>query len=428
MREAQAAAAQVLARVHAGRTLDTELAALWRGQPTADATWRALTQDLTYGVLRHRGELEARLDVLANKPLRDAEIKQLLLVGLYQLHHTRAAAHAVVDQAVGACALLDTRSAKATQGLINAVLRASQRRRAELDELMAQSETARYSFPQWWINKLKKQYPADHVAMLEAGNRHAPLTLRVNARRTARDAYLKALAAAGIAAQALESHAVVLDKPVPVSRLPGFAGGLVSVQDASAQRAAPLLDAQDGMRVLDACAAPGGKSAHVLELANVELTAIDIDESRLLRVTDNLRRLGLKAKTLTADAADPDHWWDGALYERILADVPCSAAGVTRRHPDIKWLRRESDIAQFAGRQQTMMDALWRLLAPGGKFLYVTCSVFREENHEQIARFTGHHADARRLPLPGEFPVEHAGQILPDAVHDGFFYALLQKS
>ena len=321
MREAQAAAAQVLARVHAGRTLDTELAALWRDQPAADATWRALTQDLTYGVLRHRGELEVRLDALANKPPRDAEIKQLLLVGLYQLHHTRAAAHAVVDQAVGACALLDTRSAKATQGLINAVLRASQRRRAELDELMAQSETARYSFPPWWVNKLKKQYPADYVAMLEAGNRHAPLTLRVNTRRTARDAYLNELAAAGIAAQALESHAVVLDKPVPVSRLPGFAGGLVSVQDASAQRAAPLLDAQDGMRVLDACAAPGGKTAHVLELANVELTAMDIDETRLLRVTDNLRRLGLGAKTLAADASDPGTWWDGKAYDRDRKSV-----------------------------------------------------------------------------------------------------------
>ena len=179
--------------------------------------------------------------------------------------------------------------------------------------------------------------------------------------------------------------------------------------------------------MLDACAAPGGKTAHVLELANVELTAIDIDETRLLRVTDNLRRLGLGAKTLAADASDPGTGWDGKAYDRILADVPCSAAGVTRRHPDIKWLRRESDIARFADRQQTMMDALWRLLAPGGKFLYVTCSVFREENHEQIARFTEHHADARRLPLSGEFPVEHAGQILPDAVHDGFFYALLQK-
>ncbi len=238
---------------------------------------------------------------------------------------------------------------------------------------------------------------------------------------------------------------MALDKAMPVQRLPGFAEGEVSVQDASAQRAAVLLDAQNGMRVLDACAAPGGKTAHILELADVALTALDNDAARLERVNDNLRRLGLAANVVCGDAAS-DAWWDNKPFDRILADVPCSASGVTRRHPDIKWSRRESDIAPFVARQQTIVDALWRLLAPGGKFLYVTCSVFREENQLQVERFIERHADARLQTLPydgfngfgafdavGGLPTatvqqeQHAGQILPDAVHDGFYYALLQK-
>jgi 16S rRNA (cytosine967-C5)-methyltransferase len=210
-----------------------------------------------------------------------------------------------------------------------------------------------------------------------------------------------------------------------VQKIPGFAEGLVSVQDASAQRAAPLLDVRDGMRVLDACAAPGGKTAHLLELADVQVTALDHDAARLKRVDENLRRLGLAAKVVRGDAAHPQAWWDGAPFERILADVPCSASGVTRRHPDIKWSRRETDIAQFATQQQRIVDALWRLLSPGGKFLYVTCSVFREENHLQVARFFERHADARQIV---ERSANQAGQILPDAVHDGFYYALLQKA
>jgi 16S rRNA (cytosine967-C5)-methyltransferase len=213
-----------------------------------------------------------------------------------------------------------------------------------------------------------------------------------------------------------------------VHKLPGFADGLVSVQDASAQRAAPLLDVRDGMRVLDACAAPGGKSAHILELADVALTALDRDAARLQSVNQTLARLGLAARVVCGDAAQPQAWWDGVAYDRILADVPCSASGVTRRHPDIKWSRRAADIPQFVQRQQAILDALWRLTAAGGKFLYVTCSVFREENHQQLARFLERHADAQRVTLPADaFPVDLAGQQLPDAVHDGFYFALLQK-
>ena len=436
MQEAQVLAVGLLDRVLAGRNLDAELAAQWRGEASANSDnpqQRALVQDLCYGVLRHLGPLDALLEPLLSKPLRDERLRHLLRIALYQLQHTRAAPHAVVDQAVRACIGMQMAPAK---GLVNAVLRGFLRRKAELQAAAPKNDRERYSFPQWWVDKLRAQHPQHYEAILHAGNQHGPLTLRVNARRTTRAAYLAQLSAAGIPATALdgalEQQAVVLGKPMPVYKLPGFSDGLVSVQDASAQHAAPLLDARDGMRVLDACAAPGGKSAHLLERAELSLTALDHDAARLARVNANLQRLGLSARVVCGNAADPPAWWDGVPFDRILADVPCSASGVTRRHPDIKWSRREADIQQFADQQQLIVDALWRLLAPGGKFLYVTCSVFREENQQQVARFIERHADAELQPLPNNeaaaIPEPRADQILPDAVHDGFFYALLQKT
>ena len=235
------------------------------------------------------------------------------------------------------------------------------------------------------------------------------------------------LAAAGIAARALDATAILLDKPVPVERIPGFGEGFCSVQDWGAQTSAGLLDVKDGMRVLDACAAPGGKAAHLLETAQVDLTALDADAVRAARITDNLRRLGLTATVKVGDAREVDTWWDGRPYDRILADVPCSASGVVRRHPDAKWLRRESDIAGFAATQRAIIDALWRTLAPGGKMLYASCSVFGEENARQVEAFIGRHVDARRLPIPGTATRDAQLHHLPDAEHDGFYYALLQK-
>ena len=426
MRDEQILAAGVVGRVLAGRTLDLELADLWRQHARLIGAPRALVQDLCYGVLRHLGALDALLAPLLIKPLRDERLRHLLRVALYQLEHTRAAPHAVVDHAVAAC--VEMRAAPA-KGLVNAVLRGFLRRRADMRAACPSDDTARYSYPQWWVEKIREQYPQPFADVLDAGNRHAPMTLRVNIRRTTREEYLARLAEAGIAASALETHAVLLDKPMPVEKLPGFAAGLVSVQDASAQHAAPLLAASRGMRVLDACAAPGGKTAHLLELTDSTLTALDDSADRLARVHSNLLRLGLAATTLCGDARTPAAWWDGVPFDRILADVPCSGSGVTRRHPDIKWLRRPSDIAKFAQTQEDILEALWRLLAAGGKFLYVTCSVFREENHHQMARFLRRHPDAQPQPLPpSDFAPELAGQILPDARHDGFYYALLQKA
>jgi 16S rRNA (cytosine967-C5)-methyltransferase len=426
MVEIQRLAAAVVGGVLAGRSLDAELPTAWRAHVSLTPSGRAAIQDLAYGTLRHLGRLDAVLDALLDKPLKDARLRPLLLVSLYQLDSTRAAPHAVVDHAVRSCRAIGLTSA---QGLTNAVLRNFLRRRPVLDARVQRIETARYSHPQWWIDKLRSQYPRHYERVLEAASHRPPLVLRVNRRRMGVAEYLALLTASGLAGEIRGEFAVALDKPVPADRIPGLAQGLVSVQDAAAQLAAPWLDLRDGMRVLDACAAPGGKTGHALELSAVALTALDRDAARLERVRANLERLGLSARLVCGDAAEPGAWWDGMPYERILADVPCSASGVARRHPDIKWLRREADISRFAEVQGRLLDALWQTLAGGGKLLYATCSVFREENDIQVARFLERHRDAARLTLPA---VDNdnsapAGQLLPDQRHDGFFYALLQK-
>ncbi|MGB7543042.1 MAG: 16S rRNA (cytosine(967)-C(5))-methyltransferase RsmB, partial [Burkholderiales bacterium] len=277
--------------------------------------------------------------------------------------------------------------------------------------------------PQWWIDALREAYPREWDTVLLESNRHPPMTLRVNRRRLTAEAYLEKLHRAGVGARLLGAGAVLLDKPCRVELLPGFSAGEVSVQDAGAQRAALLLDVHDGMRVLDACAAPGGKTGHILELADCELVAVDADAARARRIAENLSRLRLAAKIVVGDCREPEKFSAGRAFERILVDAPCSASGVVRRHPDIKWLRRASDIAEFARAQAAILEALWRVLAPGGKLLYATCSVFPEENARQVSAFLAQHPQAAALPLPGL----GEGQILPGADSDGFFYALLQN-
>ena len=426
MLETQRLASVTVAAVHDGSALDAALGAAWRRHPGLTAQQRAAIMDLSYGTLRFGAQLEAVLKQLLAKPLSDSVLHWLMLVALFQLVYTRAAPYAIVDHAVRCAASL---GAPRAAGLVNAVLRNFLRRRAALLETAAQTEVGRYSYPAWWIAKLRAQYPRHCGAILDAGNLHPPFTLRVNRRRISRDDYLAMLARQGIAATATGAEAVTLVRALPVERVPGFGDGLVSVQDAAAQFAAPLLDARRGMRVLDACAAPGGKAAHLLEIADLELTALDRSPARLGRVRQNLERLSLNAKLLVADATQAQGWWNGVPYERILADVPCSASGVVRRHPDIKWLRRTTDIAQFVLQQERMLDSLWRLLASGGKLLYTTCSVFQEESSLQAANFLARHADAIRLSVCGVTTLDGIpeGQLLPNNEHDGFYYALFQK-
>ena len=427
MQRVQRLATSIVGRVLSGQSLDACLADTWKRHPALIAQERGAIQDVAYGALRFRGRLECTLAYLQHKPIKDITLRHVLLVALYQLIYTHAPPHAVVDHSVAACAALGYPHAR---GLINAILRNYLRQRAAADAAAATLEEGRYSYPQWWISKLAAQYPQDYPRILEAGNARPPLTLRVNRRQTTRAAYLDLLARAAIDARPVGRHGVIIAQPRPVSELPGFSQGLVSVQDAGAQLAAEWLDVRDDMRVLDACAAPGGKSAHVLELATVDLTAADIDALRLLRVADNLSRLSLRAHLVQADAGDLHAWQSAGTFERILADVPCTASGVVRRHPDIKWLRKATDIPRFAMRQSQILDTLWQLLRGGGKLLYATCSVFNEENRLQIEQFVARHSDAQQLPLalPADGITIADGQLLPDVEHDGFFYTLLQKA
>ena len=424
MERAQHLAARAVRQVLAGVTLANALPGVEAGDD------RALVQELAYGTVRFLGGLRAIVSALAHRAL-EPEVETLLWVALYQLLHTRAPVHAVVDCAVRATARARRPAAK---GVVNGVLRNFLRRRRAVLSAIERDPEARFSYPQWWIERLRSEHPGAFARVLDAGNARPPLCLRVNARRTDPEAFIALLLRHGIAASRAGASAVAVDSPRPVSTLPGYDEGHFSVQDAAAQTAAPLLGVEPGMRVLDACAAPGGKTTHLAELADLDLTALDADGARMKRVGENLSRLGLAASTIVGDAGDPGPWWDGRSYDRVLADVPCSASGVVRRHPDVKWLRRNSDVASFAAQQRRILDALWPLVAGGGRLLYSTCSVFRAENADQIDAFTARHDDAVRvrIELPASFAASD-GQILPvegDAEHnhDGFFYALLQKS
>ena len=428
MNVSQQLAATAIQQVFAGRNLNAVLDALFHNNTHVTPQQRAVAQDLSYGTLRFYGQVQALLAQLLEKPLQDEHLRCLLLVAIYQLQHDKAASHTVVDQAVKAASLSKKSWAK---GLVNGVLRNFLRQRDALLQKTTSNEVASYSYPKWWINKLKAQYPAHWQAMLTAGNQHPPMTLRVNQRQNSVAEYQQKLAEQNIESQHLGGQALMLAKALPVDKVPGFFDGDASVQDYGAQFAAELLDVHEGMRVLDACCAPGGKTGHILELTNVDMTAVDSDKTRLQRTQDNLQRLKLEAKLLVGDAAS-NEWWDGVPFDRILADVPCTASGIVRRHVDIKWLRREADIASFAKQQAAILPGMWRLLAKGGKLLYVTCSIFHEENQRQIERFLGEQTDAEQLPLsisqPGlQLANIQDGQLLPCAQHDGFFYALLQK-
>ena len=395
---------------------------------------RGAAADLSYGTLRYYGEIEAYLTQLLEKPLTDARIHALLAVALYQLLYDKADSFTVVNQAVHAVTQFRKPSTKPwAKGLVNAILRNFLRKKVSLAPTIQANEVATYSYPKWWIQKLKQQYPQHWQSMLNAGNQHPPMTLRVNTQKVALSEYLQLQSRQGIEAHALGQQAVVLAKPVQVDKVHGFTDGVVSIQDYGAQLAAHLLDVHDGMQVLDACCAPGGKTGHVLELAQVNMLAIDSDSERLQRVQSNLDRLQLKAQLIVADAGQAVSLKAMAPFDRILADVPCSASGIVRRHVDIKWLRRAQDIASFSAQQARILHELWQLLAKGGKLLYITCSVFHEENQGQITQFLKMHDDALLLPLALDqfanlnISASHAGQLLPSKEHDGFFYALLQK-
>jgi 16S rRNA (cytosine967-C5)-methyltransferase len=422
-------AADAVGAVRGGQSLNDALA-------RCPAPARPGTQALAFHALRWLGAAEVVRRRLAPKA-PPPEVDALLLVALALLWPPGGPPyeeHTLVDQAVAAT----TRRAPRSAGFVNAVLRRFGREREAIVAAALVDPLARFNHPLWWLERLRADWPERWQAIAEADNLHPPMTLRVNIRRVTAAAYLDSLVANGIEAIALGGAAIALVRPVPVTQLPGFAEGLVSVQDANAQRAAPLLLAEalpPGARVLDACAAPGGKSAHLLELADLDLLAIDRDPARLGRVDATLTRLGLRAETRAADAATPARWWDGRPFAAILLDAPCSASGIVRRHPDVRWLRRPSDVPALAATQARLLDALWPLLAPGGRLLYVTCSVFRAEGSAQIDAFLQRAGDAglaARPPSPGQLlplPDNDARPSTPPfaGAADGFFLALIEK-
>lgn len=416
-------AANAVARVRGGSALPQALGAVFTAYDVTPQA-RGAIQDIAYRSMRQLGRSETLLGLMTSKAPEPPMLGGLLSAALALLDPPPGTnppyeSFTVVDQAVQAAASHpDFAHAKA---MVNAVLRRFLREREALLAEALKQPLARWNYPQWWIDSTRAAYPSDWEAILAAGNAHPPLTLRVNRRRVDVDTYLKTLADAGFEAAQVGPAAVRLAQAVNVSQIPGFHEGLVSVQDAGAQLAAPLLDLRDGMRVLDACAAPGGKSGHILETADVDLTSVDADAQRLARVGDNLGRLGLEATLVAADAQEAG-WWDGRLFERILADVPCTASGIVRRHPDIRWLRRKSDTLQLATLSAKILDRLWQMLLPDGKLLFVTCSLWPQESEAQAAAFAARN-DAIRLDAPGQLlPASGAAQD-----HDGLFYALFQK-
>lgn len=429
-KDARAAAALAVADVLGGQSLSDALPLRSRAVPDNN---RALAAELAYGVCRWQPRLQPLALGLLRKPpkAKDRDVLALLMVGLHQLLNMRTPAHAAVGETAGAARALGKAWAV---DLVNASLRTFQR---ESDTRLAQVDAdpaARRALPDWLHAAIAQAWPEQLDAIADACVQHPPMTLRVNRRQTDARGYAAQLLTADIDARPLPGlpDALRLSTPVDVARLPGFDHGAVSVQDAGAQLAAALLDAQPGQRVLDACAAPGGKTAHLLEqVDNLHMTAVDIDPARLERVADTLRRLGLDAELAAVDAAQPPAQWLDLPFDRILLDAPCSATGVLRRHPDIRQLRRPQDIPALAQRQAALLDALWPCLKPGGKLLYVTCSILPMENVQQIEAFMQRHRDATVLPLPDAWGHAQAvgRQTLPgEATMDGFYYALLERT
>ena len=422
-------AASVLQQVRTGMSGTAALASV-------PSELRPGVQALVFQTLRSLGRAQALRQLLAQRappPAADALLCTALALGW----HDQDAPYEIftlVNQTVEAAKRSPATQAQAN--FINACLRRFIRERDTLVSQTDENSVAVWNHPQWWIDRLQREWPADWQAILAANNRHAPMTLRVNVRQSNVAAFLKKLGASGLEATATGQFGVTLLHPCPVQDIPGFSEGEVSVQDAAAQLAAPLL--LDGLasttplHVLDACAAPGGKTAHLLEFANCTVTALELDPLRCEKIHQTLHRLSLQANVVVADAANVSSWWDGKLFDAILLDAPCSAAGIVRRHPDIRWLRRETDIAQLAGIQSRLLKALWRTLKPGGRLLYCTCSVFKSEGAGQIEAFLARNMDANLLPSPGHLlPGDSApaGAVLDNLYgdHDGFYYALLEK-
>ncbi len=381
---------------------------------------------LAYGAIRFLGENQFFIRKLINKKITNKKIEALLCVALFQLNHDQSTEFTVVNEAVKAAKFINKSWAGS---FVNGVLRNFIRQKDNLKAELKNDGEAFYSYPLWWIKLIKQEYNKDWESILLNGNKHPPLTLRINVRKINLKQYEEKLKSESIEYRILGDIALELTQPIPVEKIPGFIDGEVSVQDFGAQLAAQLLDLKDGQVCLDACSAPGGKTGHMLEMADIELVSIDQEKDRLHKVKENLERLQLHAHLKCADLTAIKSWWNEKLFDRILLDAPCSASGVVRRHVDIKWLRRSRDIDMFAKQQKIMLQAMWQLLKKGGKLLYATCSIFPDENQRVIDDFIKEHSDAKEVKWSVDSKYsKYENQLIPSENHDGFFYALFEKN
>ena len=381
---------------------------------------------LAYGAIRFLGENQFFIRKLINKKITNKKIEALLCVALFQLNHDQSNDFTIVNEAVEAAKFINKSWAGS---FVNGVLRNFIRQKDNLKSELKKDEEAFYSYPLWWIQLIKEAYNKDWESILLNGNKHPPLTLRINVRKINLKQYEEKLKSESIEYRVLGDIALELTQPIPVEKIPGFIEGEVSVQDFGAQLAAKLLDLKDGQVCLDACSAPGGKTGHMLEIADIELVSIDQQKERLYKVKENLERLQLHAHLKCADLLAIKSWWNDKLFDRILLDTPCSASGVVRRHVDIKWLRRPRDIEMFAKQQKIMLQAMWQLLKKGGKLLYATCSIFPDENQRVIDDFIKEHSDAKEVKWSVDSKYsKYENQLIPSENHDGFFYALFEKN
>ena len=425
MHQSQLIAADCVSEVIKGHNLNQVFERRFEHHQNITPQQKSVAIFLAYGAIRYLGENQFFIQQLIDKKITNKKIEALLCVALFQLNHDQSTDFTVVNEAVEAAKLINKSWAGS---FVNGVLRNFIRQKEKLQTELKNNEEAFYSYPVWWINLIKQNYPKDWESILLNGNKHPPLTLRINERKTNLKQYEEKLKSEAISYRVLGNTALELAQPTPVEKIPGFMDGEVSIQDFGAQLAAKLLDLQDGQICLDACSAPGGKTGHMLEIADIELVSIDQQKDRLYKVKENLERLHLHAYLKCADLTAVNTWWNEKLFDRILLDAPCSASGVVRRHVDIKWLRRPRDIEMFAKQQEAMLEAMWQLLKKGGKLLYATCSIFYDENQKVINHFIKEHTDAKEVKwsVDSEYS-KYENQLIPSENHDGFFYALLEK-
>ena len=422
MFHSQFLAAKILEQVLLGKNLDKSFQLVLNNKKVENLSE---IKDMAYGAIRELGESNFYINKLVKNKIHNLCLESLLHIVLFQINNTRSNNFTLVNQAVDAAKKIDFKKSS----FINAVLRNFLRNKDNLQKQLNENESAKYSYPKWWIEKVKNQYPKNWQDILNIGNQRPPLTLRINSKKLIIGEYSEKLNKQGAEHTLLNDECLILKKPLDVKKIPGFDVGEVSVQDLGAQLAAHIIDLKNNQKVLDACSAPGGKACHMLELNKIQLTAIDSDKQRTIKINDNINRQGFTANVMNEELNIRNKWWDKEYFDRILLDVPCSASGIVRRHVDIKWLRRVNDFKKFSDNQLLLLRAAWPMLKEGGKLLYITCSIFEEENREVIENFKKSLSNISEIDIKFPSNIFHIkNQVLPSDNHDGLFYALLQKN